>query len=130
MEASLTRTMVLVSSRAPQRLPPLRHDGADAALPVLPMTDTVKLVAGDKVADTIDRTSLARAQTPQMFRLGELTDALEQCAARGIVVTDEASAMEAVGVPVQLVPGSPRNIKVTVPADLELAELYLWGSTT
>ena len=48
-------------------------NGADAALPVLPVNDTVKLVAGNRVASTIDRTSLGRAQTPQMFRLADLT---------------------------------------------------------
>ena len=75
------------------------------------------------------RDGLWRAQTPQMFRLGELRDALERALAAGVEVTDEASAMEWAGHPVQVVPGDPRNIKVTVPADLALAHLYLTERT-
>ena len=91
-----------------------------------PIVDTVKQADADGlVAATLDRNALWRAQTPQMFRLGELRDALEQAAGRGLTVTDEASAMEMAGYPVQLVPGSSRNLKVTVPADLQLAAWYL-----
>jgi 2-C-methyl-D-erythritol 4-phosphate cytidylyltransferase len=77
------------------------------------------------VAATLDRKALWRAQTPQMFRLGELREALEQAAEQGLAVTDEASAMEMAGYPVQLIRGSSRNLKVTVPADLQLAAWYL-----
>ena len=91
-----------------------------------PIVDTVKL-AGDNglVARTLDRSRLWRAQTPQMFRLGELRDALATASRRGLVPTDEASAMEMAGHPVRLVEGSPGNLKVTVPGDLQLAAWYL-----
>jgi len=90
------------------------------------IVDTVKQAsAGSLVERTLDRTALWRAQTPQMFRLGELRQALDQAQARGLNVTDEASAMELAGFPVQLVAGSAPNLKVTVPADLPLAAWYL-----
>jgi 2-C-methyl-D-erythritol 4-phosphate cytidylyltransferase len=91
-----------------------------------PIVDTVKLAGEDAlVAATLDRNTLWCAQTPQMFRLGELRDALLAAKRQGLPVTDEASAMELAGLPVQLVPGSPRNLKVTLPADLRLAAWYL-----
>jgi len=91
-----------------------------------PIVDTVKQAGEDGlVAATLDRNTLWRAQTPQMFRLGELREALEHAAGRGLAVTDEASAMEMAGYPVQLIRGSSRNLKVTVPADLQLAAWYL-----
>ncbi|MGB1141282.1 MAG: 2-C-methyl-D-erythritol 4-phosphate cytidylyltransferase, partial [Halioglobus sp.] len=72
-----------------------------------------------------DRNRLWRAQTPQMFRLGELIEALEAAERQDAPVTDEASAMELAGRPVQLVPGSRDNLKVTVAEDLALAAWYL-----
>lgn len=91
-----------------------------------PIVDTVKLAGEDAlVSATLDRNRLWCAQTPQMFRLGELRDALVAAKRQGLAVTDEASAMELAGLPVQLVPGSPRNLKVTLPADLRLAAWYL-----
>jgi 2-C-methyl-D-erythritol 4-phosphate cytidylyltransferase len=91
-----------------------------------PLVDTVKRAdAGGRVLETLDRSCLWRAQTPQMFRLGELRDALRKAAAEGARVTDEASAMERAGLPVQLVAGSRRNLKITVPADLSLAAWYM-----
>ncbi len=90
------------------------------------VVDTVKeATAEGLVLHTLDRSRLWRAQTPQMFRLGELHAALESARAQGLALTDEASAMELAGHPVQLVPGSPRNLKVTLPADLQLAAWYL-----
>jgi 2-C-methyl-D-erythritol 4-phosphate cytidylyltransferase len=91
-----------------------------------PIVDTVKQAgAGDLVACTVDRGRLWRAQTPQMFRLDELRRALLLAQEQGRVITDEASAMEMAGYPVQLVAGSTGNLKVTVPADLPLAAWYL-----
>ena len=90
-----------------------------------PVVDTVKLGDVGRVEKTLDRSALWRAQTPQMFQLGELISALEAASQRGLAVTDEASAMELAGQPVQLVSGSPANLKVTVPEDLELAAWYL-----
>lgn len=91
-----------------------------------PIVDTVKLAGEDGlVSATLDRTRLWRAQTPQMFRLGELRAALLQAREQRLAVTDEASAMEAAGYPVKLVPGPRDNLKVTVPEDLPLAAWYL-----
>ncbi|MEP4148573.1 MAG: 2-C-methyl-D-erythritol 4-phosphate cytidylyltransferase [Halioglobus sp.] len=91
-----------------------------------PLVDTVKRAdAQGRVESTLDRTSLWRAQTPQMFRLDELISALLAAAEDGHAVTDEASAMELAGQPVLLIPGSPANLKVTVAEDLELAAWYL-----
>ena len=90
------------------------------------MVDTVKQASADaRVLRTLDRATLWRAQTPQMFRLDELREALQQAQAQGLAVTDEASAMEMAGYPVQLVAGSASNLKVTVPADLPLVAWYL-----
>jgi len=91
-----------------------------------PIRDTVKQATGKGLVErTLDRTALWRAQTPQMFRLEELRRALREAEAEGREVTDEASAMEMAGFAVQLVPGSPSNVKVTVPDDLSLAGWYL-----
>jgi 2-C-methyl-D-erythritol 4-phosphate cytidylyltransferase len=91
-----------------------------------PIVDTVKQASQDAlVVCTLDRSSLWRAQTPQMFRLDELHQALAQAQAKGLAVTDEASAMEMAGFPVQLIAASAGNLKVTVPADLSLAGWYL-----
>jgi 2-C-methyl-D-erythritol 4-phosphate cytidylyltransferase len=91
-----------------------------------PVSDTLKRVDGrGRVAATVERRDLWSAQTPQMFRLGELRAALEQTAEHGAPVTDEASAMELAGHPVQLVEGSVANLKVTYPADMTLAAFWL-----
>lgn len=90
------------------------------------IVDTVKQADGmRRVVGTLDRSALWLAQTPQMFRYAELVGALEQAHARGLVVTDEAAAMEMAGYQVQLVQSSRENIKITRPADLPLAEFYL-----
>lgn len=95
-----------------------------------PMVDTVKQSGDDgRVLRTLDRRRLWRAQTPQMFRLGPLYAALEGARKQGLSITDEASAMELAGHPVQLILGSSRNLKVTLPADLELAAWYLGSET-
>ncbi|MDP5052890.1 MAG: 2-C-methyl-D-erythritol 4-phosphate cytidylyltransferase, partial [Congregibacter sp.] len=92
----------------------------------LPVTDTLKRAnAESRVTATIDRDSIWQAQTPQMFRLGELSAALQSAQANGSTMTDEASAMEAAGYPVQLVRGSVGNLKVTYKADMPLADFWL-----
>ncbi|HAN69251.1 MAG TPA: 2-C-methyl-D-erythritol 4-phosphate cytidylyltransferase [Halieaceae bacterium] len=91
-----------------------------------PVVDTLKRVDADGyVQATVDRRGLWRAQTPQMFALGQLHSVLAAALADGVEITDEASAMEWGGHPVLVVPGSPSNFKVTVPGDLELAAFYL-----
>jgi 2-C-methyl-D-erythritol 4-phosphate cytidylyltransferase len=90
------------------------------------VSDTIKRVGSDqRVLETLDRDSLWRAQTPQMFRWSELSSALEQSLDKALPVTDEASAMEQAGYDVQIVEGPPCNLKVTVPDDLRVAEYYL-----
>ncbi|MDX1505577.1 MAG: 2-C-methyl-D-erythritol 4-phosphate cytidylyltransferase [Spongiibacter sp.] len=91
-----------------------------------PMVDTVKR-ANDRqqVVETVDRTVLWRAQTPQMFPLADLFSALADCRKRGVLVTDEASAIEATGGHVAIIQGSHRNIKITHREDLALAEFFL-----
>jgi len=96
------------------------------ALLAQPCTDTIKRVDDSMVVqDTLDRADLWRAQTPQMFRLQDLRAALESALSQGAVVTDEASAMERAGYPVEIVEGPACNIKVTVPEDLGMAEYFL-----
>lgn len=93
-----------------------------------PVTDTLKQAdSGEpaRVDTTIDRRHLWRALTPQMFRFGALTRALEQCLSRGYTVTDESSALEMMGDRPVLIEGRPDNIKITVPSDLELASFIL-----
>ncbi|MCR9105050.1 MAG: 2-C-methyl-D-erythritol 4-phosphate cytidylyltransferase [Gammaproteobacteria bacterium] len=98
----------------------------DGALLAEPLVDTVKQVNGDaRITRTLDRSQLWRAQTPQMFRLGQLRDALKRAHSSETGITDEASAMELAGYSVQVIPCGAHNMKVTVPADLELAAFYL-----
>jgi len=96
----------------------------------LPLPDTLKVSTGAaepvRVRQTLDRADKWLAQTPQMFRIGVLHRALAQAAAHGFAgVTDEASAVEALGLAPLLVPGSAHNVKVTYPEDLALAEAVL-----
>lgn len=92
----------------------------------VPVKDTIKQSNQNSlVSKTVDRESLWHAQTPQMFRLGMLRDALEQALADGVSITDEASALEHAGQQPLLVEGHADNIKITRPEDLSLAEFYL-----
>jgi 2-C-methyl-D-erythritol 4-phosphate cytidylyltransferase len=103
----------------------VRESGVGAIL-ARPVTDTLKRTAGDgRVTGTVSREGLWRALTPQMFRVGELRDALRASQAAGLATTDEASAMEHAGFAVDLVEGSACNIKVTFPEDLERAAWWL-----
>lgn len=90
-----------------------------------PMTDTIKQTAADGSHKTIDRSSLWAIQTPQCFQLGLLFDALTHCQQLGVAVTDESSAIEAMGMPVDLVEGSADNIKLTHAEDQHLVECFL-----
>ncbi len=91
----------------------------------LPSVDTLKQVEGDAILGTLDRTTVWRALTPQMFRYRLLRDALEQALKAGQVITDESNALEYAGYRPRIVEGSPDNIKITRPEDLPLAEFYL-----
>lgn len=90
-----------------------------------PVPDTLKQGRDERVVATVDRSDKWLAQTPQMFRLGALTQALKMAQILGEPVTDEASAMEAAGVAPQLVRGSAHNFKVTYPEDFVLAEALI-----
>jgi len=93
----------------------------------IPVRDTMKQAAKDgrHIEQTVDRSHLWHALTPQMFRLGELKQALEDALNDGFLVTDEASAMEHAGQAPLLVRGHADNLKITIPEDLALAEFYL-----
>jgi 2-C-methyl-D-erythritol 4-phosphate cytidylyltransferase len=97
-------------------------DDPVGGLLALPVADTLKREAAGRVAATLERRHAWQAQTPQMFRLGLLREAL---AAAGDAVTDEASAVEALGYAPRLVPGALENFKLTWPADFALAERLL-----
>ena len=99
---------------------------AVGGLLAVPVRDTMKRANGDaRVCETVDREALWHAQTPQMFRLGALGDALRKSVEAGRDVTDEAQAMELTGARPRLVPGHEENIKITRPDDLELAAVIL-----
>ncbi len=95
---------------------------AVGGLLALPLPDTLKQGVGGRVSQTVQRTDKWLAQTPQMFHLGQLTAALQ---AAGEAVTDESSAIEALGLAPKLVESSAQNFKVTYPADFALAEAVL-----
>jgi 2-C-methyl-D-erythritol 4-phosphate cytidylyltransferase len=102
------------------------QDNPVGGLLALPLTDTVKKAGADgSVEATLQRDTLWRAQTPQIFRYALLKSALEQSLANALLVTDEAQAVEFAGHRPRLVAGSADNIKITAPGDLRLAELYL-----
>jgi 2-C-methyl-D-erythritol 4-phosphate cytidylyltransferase len=101
--------------------------GAGAALPVVPVVDTVKRLRDGLVVGTLDREELGAAQTPQGFRFPLLAEAYEAAFRERLTVTDEAMAVERLGAPVRAVPGSPLNRKITTPADLAWAEGVLAG---
>lgn len=101
----------------------LKNDDVGGLL-ALPVVDTIKRADASLRAEiTVSRESLWAAQTPQMFRYALLAQALRQAEQ----VTDEASAVEALGLRPRLVEGSPRNFKLTLPEDIALAELHLKG---
>jgi len=97
-----------------------------AAVPVMPVAETIKRMAGDVVVETVDRRGLGVAQTPQGVRLGILQAAYARFPPAGPdTFTDEAALLEACTIPVHVVPGQPDNVKVTLPADLDQAASIL-----
>ncbi|MFG1488922.1 2-C-methyl-D-erythritol 4-phosphate cytidylyltransferase [Oceanospirillum sp. HFRX-1_2] len=101
-------------------------DSAVGGILALPVADTMKRSNPDgSVSETVDRTALWHALTPQMFRFGKLYRALEDGLSAGATITDEASALEWAGLSPQLVAGHRDNIKVTHPDDLAFAELFI-----
>ena len=96
-----------------------------AAAPAIPVKDTIKVVHGGIVKETPDRASLNAVQTPQVFDLDLLRGALKKAAQDGAQITDDCSALERMGMSVKIVEGDERNIKITTPMDLKIAELLL-----
>lgn len=92
------------------------RQGAAAAVPFVPLADTLKRVDGNWVVETVDREQLVAVQTPQAFRV----EVLRAAHASGPEASDDAALVEAMGEKVQVVPGEPRNIKLTTALDLEL----------
>jgi 2-C-methyl-D-erythritol 4-phosphate cytidylyltransferase len=97
------------------------REGADAAVPGVPVADTLKRIDGDRVVGTVARDDLVAVQTPQAFA----ARVLRAVHAAGGDATDDAGLVEASGGRVVVVAGDPRNLKVTSPADLELAAAML-----
>lgn len=98
-----------------------------AAILVAPVTDTVKQVSGERVVKTLDRFELCRALTPQCFQYELLREAYQRVNVNDPSLTDESTLVEQLGKPVTVVEGSARNIKITTPADILMAEALLRG---
>ena len=96
-----------------------------AAAPAIPVKDTIKVVEGRAVKNTPDRATLFAVQTPQVFDFDLLRGALTKAEQEGAQVTDDCSAVELMGFTVKIVEGDERNIKVTTPMDLKIAEMLL-----
>ncbi|MEE9446438.1 MAG: 2-C-methyl-D-erythritol 4-phosphate cytidylyltransferase [Arenicellales bacterium] len=112
-------------------------DNNEGGILALPVSDTLKramLRSGktkleqtdtEKIEQTVSRNGLWRAMTPQLFKVSELKQSIEQAMNKGVLITDEASAMEAAGYSPLLIPCSPDNIKITLPEDMQFAEMIL-----
>ena len=94
--------------------------GADGAVPGLAVADTVKRVRGGRVVETLDRSELVAVQTPQAFR----AEALRRAHSGAPEATDDAGLLEALGLSIVVVPGEYRNLKLTSPDDLAIAEKW------
>lgn len=95
------------------------------AAPAISVKDTIKVFEGGFIASTPDRETLRAVQTPQVFDLDLLRGALEKADKDGAAVTDDCSAVERLGLKIRLVEGEERNLKVTTPMDLKIAEMLL-----
>ena len=100
-----------------------------AAAPAIPVKDTIKVVSGGLVKETPDRATLQAVQTPQVFAFDLLRGALKKAETDGASVTDDCSAVERTGMKIKIVEGDERNLKVTTPMDLKIAELLLEEET-
>jgi len=95
-----------------------------AAILVGRVTDTIKQISGDSVVQTLERRELRRALTPQCFRYELLRKAYDQADVNDPTLTDESALVEKIGAPVTIIEGSSRNIKITTPEDLLIAEAF------
>jgi 2-C-methyl-D-erythritol 4-phosphate cytidylyltransferase len=96
-------------------------EGADGAVPTVPVSDTVKRVRNGVVLETLPRDELVLVQTPQAFRRAALEEAHRRAERDGFTGTDDGALLERAGFRVAAVPGDPRNLKITDPVDLERA---------
>ncbi len=96
-----------------------------AAIPAIPVKDTIKIVPDGLVEETPDRSQLRAVQTPQVFDIDLLRTALHHAEQTGAEVTDDCSAVELLGMKVKVVEGDERNLKVTTPFDLKIAEMLM-----
>ncbi len=96
-----------------------------AAAPAIPVKDTIKTVEGGIVVNTPDRAKLRAVQTPQVFDIDLLKGALKKAYEDGAEVTDDCSAVELLGMKIKIVEGDERNLKITTPMDLKIAEMLL-----
>ena len=96
-----------------------------AAAPAIPVKDTIKVVEGGLVKETPDRQTLRAVQTPQIFDVDLLRGALEKAKRDGAELTDDCSAVERLKMSVRIVEGDERNLKVTTPMDLKIAQMLL-----
>lgn len=103
----------------------LRAQKTNAAAPAIAVKDTIKIAADGQVQATPERSTLFAVQTPQVFDIDLLSAALTAAQKRGLRLTDECSAVEALGKRVYLTAGSEENLKITTPVDLALAEAIL-----
>lgn len=101
--------------------------GARAVVPVVPVVDSMRRVDASGASQVVDRSVLRAVQTPQGFPIDVLADALARAEDEHREVSDDATAVEGIGVPVVLVDGSPDALKITGPADLAIAEAILRG---
>ena len=96
-----------------------------AAAPAVPVKDTIKVVSSGVVTSTPDRASLRAVQTPQVFDFDLLRGALQKAEEDGAQVTDDCSAVERLGMKIKIVEGDEKNLKITTPMDLKIAEMLL-----
>ena len=96
-----------------------------AAVPVIPVKDTIKVANSALVISTPDRSTLRAVQTPQVFDFDLLRGALKKAEEDGAEITDDCSAVERLGMSVKTVEGDERNLKVTTPIDLRFAEMLM-----
>lgn len=97
-----------------------------AAVAAIPVVDTIKRIKkGRKINETLDRTSLVIAQTPQTFKYSLIFEAYRKAFEENYSASDDASLLERLGYPIKLIPGSPSNIKITTPQDLAFGNFIL-----
>ena len=98
---------------------------SNACIPALPIRDTVKKVQSNKIVETLQRDTLFLVQTPQFFEYNLLLRAYQHAESINYIGTDDASLVEQLGEPVFFIKGEDKNIKLTVPADMLIASMYL-----